>query len=653
MAARSNSLTPIKRAAVTRQRPKILRGIRSNVGIEQAYRKRLEGITEQLHRSVMRFVIAGYRAHTPVLAQDISLWDFLQRKEPAKSEALAQDASPAEWLRRIVSALRRRWTKKIEEAAPKLAEYFAKSVEKRSTDALKKILKDSGIAVDFKMTAAMRDILDATVHENVSLIKSIPSRYFDSIEQIVARGVTTGNDLKQITDDLQREFGVSRRRAAFIASDQATKCNSALTAERQRSIGVRKGILRHSHAGKTPRRVHLEMDGKEFDLDKGFWDPHAIWVKGSGWKGKMVMPGELINCFPGSTRIKFAQGVKKAFRYWHSGELAEIVTDTGETFSATLNHPILTPRGWIAIGLLEKGDYIVQVTEQSIDSVASEHDDDNAVTSIGDVFNALAFDGAKEVALGARFHGDVVEGDVDIVFAARPLGFGIETSIAQGSFDFEFAVADKAAPGLCADEQFFLGPFHASHSIVGGCGELLPSVRANSIHSDFAGNTAATNCDIVPFENMADSYADTLTTSIVRPFVAQGQRQFTFSSEVSGDNGVFVKLLPSLHEDAAGIGRDRDTAGAQVSADFDKSLPLGQKLCRVVDNVRRSFTGHVYTLETETGWFAVGNTGIVTKNCRCFWSPILPGLEDQFKGENEKESPGVKAQRARAYERAK
>jgi len=254
-----------------RKRQKLLKPVRPNIGLEAQYRKRLEGFVEKIHKSVMRFVVAGYRAHTPVLAQD---------------------ASPADWLNRIVRALRRRWTKKIDEAAPKLAEFFAQSVEKRSTDALKKILKDSGIAVDFKLTAAMRDILDATVHSNVSLIKSIPSKYFDSVEQIVAKGVTTGNDLKQITDDLQREFGVSRRRAAFIARDQASKSNSALTRARQTEVGISRGVWRHSHAGRSVRLSHLEMDGKEFDLKQGIWDRNA---NGKG-KGAWVQAGFLINC---------------------------------------------------------------------------------------------------------------------------------------------------------------------------------------------------------------------------------------------------------------------------------------------------------------------------------------------------------------------
>ncbi len=252
-------------------RGRVLRGVKPNLGLEAAYRKKLERMVESIHRSVVYFVSAGYRQHTPVLAQD---------------------ASPAEWLSKIVRALRRRWLKKIDEAAPKLAEFFSQSVKNGSDTALKKILKDAGIAVDFRLTPAMRDILDATVAQNVSLIRSIPGQYFTQIEGIVARGVMTGNDLKQITDDLQQAFGVSRRRAAFIAGDQCRKANSAFTIERQRSVGITKGIWRHAHAGRTPRASHLEMDGKEFDLSKGMWDRNA---NGKG-NGAWIMDGQLINC---------------------------------------------------------------------------------------------------------------------------------------------------------------------------------------------------------------------------------------------------------------------------------------------------------------------------------------------------------------------
>jgi len=63
------------------------------------------------------------------------------------------------------------------------------------------------------MTAAMRDVVDATIHANVALIKSIPSQYFDQVEGIVMRGVQTGRDVGQVTKDLEGRLGVTKRRA--------------------------------------------------------------------------------------------------------------------------------------------------------------------------------------------------------------------------------------------------------------------------------------------------------------------------------------------------------------------------------------------------------------------------------------------------------
>ena len=73
------------------------------------------------------------------------------------------------------------------------------------------------------MMPAMRDIMRATIGQQVSLIKSIPSQYFTNIESLVMRSVQTGRDLEQLTTDLQEQFGVTRRRAAFIARDQTTR----------------------------------------------------------------------------------------------------------------------------------------------------------------------------------------------------------------------------------------------------------------------------------------------------------------------------------------------------------------------------------------------------------------------------------------------
>ena len=88
--------------------------------------------------------------------------------------------------------------------------------------------------------------------ENVSLIKSIASQFHTQVEGMVMRSVTEGRDLSALTKDLQKRFGVTKDRAAFIALDQNNKATSAIQRERQTALGIEEGIWMHSHAGKVP-----------------------------------------------------------------------------------------------------------------------------------------------------------------------------------------------------------------------------------------------------------------------------------------------------------------------------------------------------------------------------------------------------------------
>lgn len=240
-----------------------------NAGIEAAYRKRLTDEIEAMHRSIMRFVIASYR-----------------RQE---DRIVATDESPADALRRTMKDLTKRWLKRFDTMADELAAYFATSVEKRSSAALKRILKDGGWTVEFKMTTGMRDILDATIHENVALIKSIAPQYLTQVEGIVMRGVTTGRDLGQISEDLQKRLGVTRRRAAFIASDQCNKTSAAFNRARQLEVGIVENEWMHSGGGHTQRPSHVKAgkDRVRFDVAKGWYDPHLK---------KYIWPGTEPNC---------------------------------------------------------------------------------------------------------------------------------------------------------------------------------------------------------------------------------------------------------------------------------------------------------------------------------------------------------------------
>ncbi len=248
---------------------KVLRPVHPNVGLEAEFRQVLVGLVQAMHDSVTYWLSAAYKRNEPAVAQ------------------LAADEQPAAALKKAVRNLRRRWTKNWNDAAPKLAKWFATAVNKRSDKVLAKILKDAGIAVDFKMSAAMRDVVGGSVNQGVALIKSIPQQYLAQVEVLVMQSVTAGRDLAPLAKQLQKQFGVTKRRAALIARDQNNKATAAMTRARQLELGITQAVWMHSGGGREPRPTHVANSGKPYDVTKGWLDPA---------EGRYIFPGELINC---------------------------------------------------------------------------------------------------------------------------------------------------------------------------------------------------------------------------------------------------------------------------------------------------------------------------------------------------------------------
>jgi SPP1 gp7 family putative phage head morphogenesis protein len=247
------------------KKPKI-RALHPNVGIEVKYRQRLTSLIAEMHNSIIYWLVAAYRSNEP---------------------AVAQDELPANAMQKALKELRQRWEKRFEEMAPKLAEYFAKDVSQRSDASLKRILKQGGMSVKFKSTRAQKDVMAAAVHENVSLIKSIPQRHLDEVEGLVMRSVQRGRALGELSKELQQRFGATKRRAALIARDQNNKVSGTLRDVRQLELGIKEAIWIHSGGGKEPRPTHIRNNGQKYDIAKGWYDPA---------EKKFIRPGELINC---------------------------------------------------------------------------------------------------------------------------------------------------------------------------------------------------------------------------------------------------------------------------------------------------------------------------------------------------------------------
>lgn len=243
---------------------KRLSPVRPNAGVAADYRRRLDRLIDEMNASTLYWIKATYRANTPEMAQDVS---------------------PAMAMRQAMRRLSRRWERNFAQLANELASYFAKTAAERSDSAMRAQMRKAGFTVKFRPTRAQNDAMQAIVGENVALIKSIPANYLTQVEGSVMRSVATGRDLATLAAELEEHYGVTKRRAAFIARDQNNKATSALTRVRQTELGIKKARWRHSHAGKHPRVSHVEADGEVYDIAKGM-------LIDDEW----IFPGEKPNC---------------------------------------------------------------------------------------------------------------------------------------------------------------------------------------------------------------------------------------------------------------------------------------------------------------------------------------------------------------------
>lgn len=148
------------------------------------------------------------------------------------------------WTEQILAAIRRvsrRFSSSLFDA--QIARVAASTVSRAEADNAEDF-RDSvnqAVGIDFQLITkpkGMTDYLEASTAENVNLIKSIPTEYFQKVETIVLGGMKSGLAPSAIARQIQEETGVSARRAKLIARDQVSQLNSDLTERRQAAAGI-------------------------------------------------------------------------------------------------------------------------------------------------------------------------------------------------------------------------------------------------------------------------------------------------------------------------------------------------------------------------------------------------------------------------------
>ena len=205
--------------------------------------------------------------------------------------AIVMDASIANKASVALNALKRRFARLFRDRAPVIVENMLRGVDKASTDTLNTSLKElsGGITLKTdKMPAALKQVVQSAIKENVALIKSIGEKYHTQIEGAVMRSLQPGGrGLADVREFLDKYEGITDRRRDLIAMNQVRRVTSAIQVEKAKSAGVKEFVWRHSRGGAHPREIHERLDGKVFTLD------NLPVIDKDGTRG---LPGSLPNC---------------------------------------------------------------------------------------------------------------------------------------------------------------------------------------------------------------------------------------------------------------------------------------------------------------------------------------------------------------------
>lgn len=230
----------------------VMRGtpLKPPIAVEVRYRDTLQSMIQQMAAETRRKLERLYDGSTA-------------------EEYFAQDAGIASQAKKVMRELWKKYDAMFKERAKRISTNFVNQIDSANSASVHKSLKQlsGGLSLGTRtLDADTKEVLKASIAENVSLIKSIPQKYLGRVEGMVMRSITHPEGRNYLDRELAKSYDITKRRAKFIASDQTRKANAAISAGRLQKLGVKKFEWIHvpnSH----PRELHEKLDGKIFEWD--------------------------------------------------------------------------------------------------------------------------------------------------------------------------------------------------------------------------------------------------------------------------------------------------------------------------------------------------------------------------------------------------
>lgn len=250
-----------------------------NAGVQADYVRNIKALLAPMMEEVSDDVIKFFEKPLAVKFQE-------KQKEMA-----AMDASVASQAKILTDKLTEKFDQLFGRKVKPVVDKMVSASSRASSSSLKRSLKSMSKDVTLKtdvLSGPLKEVLKASINENVELITTIGADYLTRVKGQVMRSIATGNGLEDLVPALKRYKGYTERKAKNVALDQTRKVYNQLNKGRMESAGIKQGKWLHSGGGQNPRKDHIALSGTIFD----FANPPIIDKK----TGERGFPGQAINC---------------------------------------------------------------------------------------------------------------------------------------------------------------------------------------------------------------------------------------------------------------------------------------------------------------------------------------------------------------------
>jgi hypothetical protein len=445
------------------------------------------------------------------------------------------------------------------------------------------------------------------------------------IKDALVSGLASGHGAAKIAREIRNAIDVPRWKALQISRTEIMRSYRAATLRTyQENSDVLNGWIWTASLGPRCCIACFSLHGTFFPLSKTFFPAH-------------------VSCFPAGVSVT-GPGVRATSTRWYEGELVDLQFSSGKNLSVTPNHPILTPNGWIAAGLLNEGSNVICSLDGEAAARFVDPDDYQVPTLIENVtqsrFSESGMISVSVPTASEDFHGDGSGSDVSIIRTNGELLNAINNTPLLKQFN-ELELGGRSVGAA------LLSRFGASDLFVKGLLSVgSGSVSGNDVSGVFFGSPLchhhAVGLHATPSFNSGETQSALDGRSRNSEFTSQSV--LGFPGNVATDD-LGIGQSGSRTERSSHLLSSKRVSNGFISEEpaslqlIAQSLLMHSKFTseglhafasnisfdRVLNVSRRGFSGHVYNLETKTGWYIAN--GILTHNCRCTSIPSVKGSD--------------------------